>query len=99
MENIKNKIKNFLKDDVNNWYVRLCCLCFSLALIISAFVTIIEIWFISAKHLDIVYGHPWKWLLVCGIMIGISGLQLWLSKVFYRLYHKIKTYLPNVQND
>jgi TRAP-type C4-dicarboxylate transport system permease small subunit len=92
IEKIKTKIKNFLKDDFNNWYVRLCCLCFSIALIISSFVTIIEIWFVSVKHLDIVYGHPWKWLLISVIVIIIAGLQMWFSKLFYKLYHKIKTY-------
>lgn len=92
MEKIKTKIKNFLKDDFNNWYVRLCCLCFSLTLMVSAFMTIIEIWFISFKHLDFVYGHPWKWTLICIIAILIAGLQVMFSKLFYRLYNKIKTY-------
>lgn len=92
IESIKTKIKNFLKDDFNNWYVRLCCLCFSLALIISSFVTIIEIWFVSSKHLDFVYEHSWWWLLISVIAIVIAGVQMWLSILFRKLYEKIKTY-------
>ena len=94
MEKIKIKIKNFLKDDFNNWYVRLCCLCFSLALIISSIVTVVEVWFVSFKHMDVVYGHPVKWLILSIIVFIFAGLQMWASKLFYKLYEKIKTYLP-----
>jgi hypothetical protein len=96
--NVKIKIKNFLKDDFNNWYVRLCCLCFSLALIISSFVTVVEVWFVSSVHTDFVYTHPWKWTIICFTVFIFAGFQLWMSKLFYRLYTKIKTY-SNVQNN
>lgn len=97
IETIKARIKNFLKEDFNNWYVRLCCLCFSLTFMISAVVTVVEVWFVSFKHMDFVYGQPVKWLIVSVLVTFVLvGLQLWLSKLFYRLYNKIKSL--NVQN-
>ena len=99
IEKIKTKIKIFLKDDFNNWYVRLCCLCFSLTLMISSVVTIFELIYISFKHMEYINGHLGVGILVSVIMVAFSLLQVWISKLFYKLYDKIKTYLPHVQND
>jgi hypothetical protein len=96
IEKIKTKIKNFLRDDFNNWYVRLCCLCFSLALMISSVVTIFELIYVSFKHMEYINEHLGAGILISVIMIAFSLLQIWISKLFYKLYDKIKTYLTNV---
>jgi hypothetical protein len=98
IEKIKTKIKNFLKDDFNNWYVRLCCLCFSLVFIIMPIILFGDLIYIGIKHVDFINEHMGRWIFVNVVVLIMSVLSLLMSKWTHKMYSKIKTYLPDVQS-
>ena len=85
IEKIKTKVKDFLKDDFNNWYWRLVCLLLSLALAIAPVIYFIDLIYVGIKHADIVNAHFGRWLIVNLVVLVISVLSILLSKWMYKM--------------
>ena len=100
MNKIKTFFDNFLKDDFNNWYWRLCCLCLSASFMILFFLIPIYLIYMTFRYSEVIDQHFYRCLLVVVITMILNFIFLLLSKFFYKLYFKIKSKLAtNVEKE
>jgi len=99
MKNIKEKInrvnvkfEKLLKKENFNWALRMTFITSSLIFMLLPIVMFFDLIYLSFKHTGFIDEHFNKWILVILITTIISILFLLLSKLFYKLYFRIKKY-------